>query len=119
MTYASEADRALLPACCMDFHIDAEHLIFPERMPPEGQEFVRAIGLYDQSLSYLQAAATEQVGADGKKTVYIRHRCQHLQDDGKCGIYASRPKICKTYSCSVRSDCACKGRGPRPGGGLV
>lgn len=28
----------------------------------------------------------------------INNRCTHLQDGGKCGIYAKRPQICREHS---------------------
>lgn len=28
----------------------------------------------------------------------IAARCQHLQSDGRCGIYATRPNACREYS---------------------
>ena len=28
----------------------------------------------------------------------IRGHCEHLQTDGACGIYATRPQVCRDYS---------------------
>lgn len=28
----------------------------------------------------------------------INHPCTHLQDDGRCGIYETRPQLCRDYS---------------------
>jgi hypothetical protein len=28
----------------------------------------------------------------------VRGRCEHLQRDGRCGIYAQRPQVCRDYS---------------------
>lgn len=28
----------------------------------------------------------------------INNKCTHLQPDGRCGIYASRPQICREYT---------------------
>lgn len=28
----------------------------------------------------------------------ILNRCKHLQDDNRCGIYETRPRICRSYS---------------------
>lgn len=47
--------------------------------------------------------------ADGQ--VEIRHRCQHLADDGRCRIYSTRPTICRDYDCGKRRDCTCGGAG--------
>jgi len=96
-----------LPACCLDIDINTIDLVFPERMSVEGQEFVMAHGLSDETLTNLFANAIDLGG--GK--VKIFHRCMQLQDDGSCAIYASRPKICAEFDCSTRTDCACKGTG--------
>lgn len=37
--------------------------------------------------------------------VRVKHRCQHLQSDRSCGIYDSRPAICREFSCALRDDC--------------
>ena len=96
-----------LPTCCMDMDIELIHLAFPERMSVDGQEFIMAHGLNDEAIGGLSANAIDL--GDGK--IKIFHRCKQLQDDGSCGIYASRPKICKEFDCSTRTDCACKGSG--------
>jgi len=39
--------------------------------------------------------------------VQIDTRCRHLGDDNKCGIYETRPPMCRTYSektCEVNAD---------------
>ena len=39
--------------------------------------------------------------------VQFETRCRHLQDDNKCGIYETRPQICREYSeesCEVNAD---------------
>lgn len=28
----------------------------------------------------------------------INNRCRHLHDDGRCGIYATRPQVCRDHS---------------------
>ena len=93
------------PACCQDMDIQVMDLLFPERMSLEGQEFVKAHGVLDVPLSSLPMLDM------GDGMVKIFHRCQHLQEDGKCAIYARRPVICRDYECSRRPDCACHGTG--------
>ena len=96
-----------LPKCCGDFHINFLDLIFPERLPAEGKEFLDIHGIWEIPLRDLLKDAVN----NGDGTVEVYHRCDMLRDDGLCSIYANRPKICKDYDCSVRKDCACKGKG--------
>jgi Fe-S-cluster containining protein len=35
---------------------------------------------------------------DGTWYLLVHTRCQHLQDDNRCGIYATRPQICRDYT---------------------
>lgn len=35
---------------------------------------------------------------DGVWYLMIHNRCDHLQDDNRCGIYETRPQICRDYS---------------------
>lgn len=96
-----------LPACCMDLEIQLIDLLFPERLPAAGLEFVKAHGLDQVPLGQLQLAATDL----GNGSVHIKHRCAQLGDDGLCQIYANRPEICRQFDCHQRSDCECKGHG--------
>lgn len=44
---------------------------------------------------------------DDDWVVQFETRCRHLLDDNKCGIYETRPHICREYSektCEVNSD---------------
>lgn len=97
-------------ACCRDMDITLEHLLHPERMGPDGQEFVEAHGLKWTTLHELQ----EGIDDLGNGLVKIQHKCQHLTDDGKCDIYATRPKICREFDCARRDDCDCGGNCVRP-----
>ena len=39
--------------------------------------------------------------------IQFETRCQHLQDDNRCGIYATRPPVCREFdarSCEVNAD---------------
>ena len=96
-----------LPKCCVDFHINPLDLIFPERLPEDGKEFLDAHDIWDIPLRDLLKDSV--MNADGSIEVY--HRCDKLGDGGLCRIYANRPKICRDYDCSTRKDCACKGKG--------
>lgn len=90
--------------CCVDIDIDPLDLLFPERMSPEGQEFVRAHGLDDALLIDLRTGA--KLMPNG--FVKLQHRCQQLDEIGHCRIYEFRPKICREYNCSTRTgDATC------------
>jgi Fe-S-cluster containining protein len=95
------------PKCCMDMDIDPLDLIFPERLSPEGKEFIEAHGIFEIPLRDLLSDAENL----GNGMLKIRHRCDMLNDDGLCRIYETRPKICRDFDCSTRTDCACKGKG--------
>lgn len=44
---------------------------------------------------------------DDEWMVQFEARCQHYHDDHKCGIYATRPQICREYdetSCEINAD---------------
>jgi len=45
--------------------------------------------------------------SDDEWVVQFETRCRHLQSDNKCGIYETRPHICREYSeesCEVNAD---------------
>ena len=102
-----EAVKPKLPRCCLDMDIQLIDLVFPARMPRAGQEFVEAHGMSQVTLEELQAGALSL----GDGVVRIKHRCQHLADDGSCRIYERRPMLCREFDCSKRNDCACTGTG--------
>lgn len=39
---------------------------------------------------------------EGSLYLIVHTQCKHLQDDNRCGIYETRPEICREYS---TSDC--------------
>ena len=96
-----------LPSCCLDMDIRLVDLAFLHLLSPDGKEFVDAHGLSEETIDKLFAKAIDM--GDGK--VKIFHRCAQLLDNGKCAIYEHRPKICRDFDCSTRSDCACMGEG--------
>lgn len=97
----------LLPKCCQDLEIDPLHLVFPELLDRDGLEFATIRGLYSMNLKELQQGAILKPNGQ----VRIQHRCQHLLSTGKCGIYDTRPQICRKFDCATRVDCACRGLG--------
>lgn len=108
-----------LPACCLDFQIELRQLLFPETLDAAGWEFLQAHGLDRVTLVELQGRSRDLgIATNGERRIEIKHRCAQLQDDGRCGIYATRPQICRDYDCSRRNDCACNGNGFIPVGDL-
>ncbi len=89
-------------ACCNDLDIRPIDLLLPHLLDADGQAFVKAHGLDRVTLLELQTDAALQ--ANG--TVKIKHRCAQLTKDNRCGIYATRPKICREFSCATRVDCS-------------
>jgi len=104
-----------LPACCLDLELEPLLIVCPERLDADSWEFVQAHGLDGMTLADLQRRST--LMDNGK--VRIKHRCAQLRDDGLCGIYATRPAICRAFDCATRVDCACNGAGFIAVGDLV
>jgi Fe-S-cluster containining protein len=91
----------------MDMDIALIDLVFPERMSDDGREFCEVHGINNETIESLFLNAIDL----NNGFVKIFHRCNKLQDDGQCSIYLTRPKICRDFDCSKRTDCACKGTG--------
>lgn len=87
--------------CCEDFNINPLHLVMPHLMGPDGREFVEAHGIDLETLSELRAGAVLMDNGEVK----IKHRCEQLTDDGLCGIYDARPKICRDFDCRLKTEC--------------
>ena len=101
------SEEFALPMCCQDLDIDPILLFFPEKMDEDGREFVEAHGLDGATWRQLRKGAMDM----GNGKVKLKHRCQQLLDNGRCGIYETRPKMCRDFECRTRSDCACHGSG--------
>ena len=109
---------ASLPACCMDLDIDVMDFLFPDRLNPEGREFVDAH--WPEGVAWMDTVQLLRAGQYmGAGIVKLKHRCAQLQDDGRCGIYATRPAICRAFDCATRHDCACQGAGELAQSGVV
>lgn len=37
---------------------------------------------------------------DGTLLLFVNGQCPHLNEDGLCGIYETRPQICREWDCS-------------------
>src|SRR5687767_13161960 len=49
-------------------------------------EYIRWFLLHDQATVFVE---------DGTWYLLVHTRCKHLQTDNRCGIYATRPQICR------------------------
>lgn len=84
----------LKPGECLCDHCSAKcckYFALPIETPTTRQDFdyLRWYLLHD--------AAT--VFVEGENWYLLVHtRCKHLQDDNRCGIYHTRPNICREYS---------------------
>jgi hypothetical protein len=47
---------------------------------------------------YVMHGETSVFCEDGQWYLMVHNKCDHLQDDHRCGIYHQRPQICREYS---------------------
>jgi Fe-S-cluster containining protein len=52
-------------------------------------DFVRWFLLHDRASAFVE---------DGTWYLLVNTRCKHLQEDNRCGIYQTRPQICREYT---------------------
>jgi Fe-S-cluster containining protein len=52
-------------------------------------EYIRWFLLHDHATVFVE---------DGTWYLLVHTTCKHLQTDNRCGIYATRPQICRDYS---------------------
>ncbi len=52
-------------------------------------EYIRWYLLHDRATVFTE---------DGQWYLLVHTTCKHLQPDNRCGIYATRPQICREYS---------------------
>lgn len=58
----------------------------------------RSMAEFDQLLWQLAHRNVQAYKDEGHWYLVFNTVCTHLQDDGRCGIYADRPQICRDYS---------------------
>jgi Fe-S-cluster containining protein len=56
---------------------------------------------------YLLHENTHVFVESGKWYLQIWNKCTHLQPDNKCGIYETRPEICREYGTSDKGQVNC------------
>lgn len=100
MSGTGDSGRPYCSKCCRDLDIAPLELLFPELyLDTDGQYFLKVHGLSDMSLRELRSIS--EVLDAGK--IKIRHACNQLTDEGLCGIYDARPKLCREYRCETRN----------------
>ncbi len=70
--------------CCRYFAL-------PIETPTEWQDFdfIRWYLLHERASVFVEEACWY---------LLVHTKCRHLRDDNRCGIYATRPQICRDYS---------------------
>ena len=67
------------------------HIALPIEKPTERSDF-------DDIRWYLLHGGVTVFVEDGEWFIHIETACRHLQADFRCGIYATRPQICRDYT---------------------
>src|SRR5437868_14214975 len=70
--------------CCRYFALPLD-----EPTDEEDFEFIRWFLLHDQAAVFVE---------EGTWYLLVHTQCKHLQPDNRCGIYHTRPKVCRDYS---------------------
>ena len=70
--------------CCRYFALPID-----EPNDLEDYEFIRWFLLHDHATVFVE---------DGTWYLLVHTPCKHLQADNRCGIYTTRPQICRDYS---------------------
>jgi uncharacterized protein len=52
---------------------------------------------FDHLLWQVSHAGVEVYRDEGEWYLLFQGRCEHIQEDGRCGIYETRPQICRDY----------------------
>lgn len=58
----------------------------------------RSMEAFDLLLWQVSHFGTQVYKDGGGWFLLVNNRCRHLQHDGRCGIYATRPQICRDHS---------------------
>jgi uncharacterized protein len=70
--------------CCRYFALPLD-----EPADQEDFEFIRWFLLHDQATVFTE---------EGTWYLLVHTTCKHLQPDNRCGIYNTRPQVCRDYS---------------------
>ncbi len=53
---------------------------------------------FDHLLWQVSHQGVELYRDEGDWYLMFRGECEHIEDDGRCGIYETRPQICRNYN---------------------
>ncbi|HVC97811.1 MAG TPA: YkgJ family cysteine cluster protein [Pirellulales bacterium] len=84
----------LPPGDCLCNHCTAKcckYFALPIETPTTRQDFdyIRWYLLHGEATVFIE---------DGDWYLLVHTRCKHLQSDNRCGIYETRPQICRDYT---------------------
>jgi Fe-S-cluster containining protein len=83
-------------ACCSNFMLYGDGAS-PTFWKDSWQEDAIA-DLEAKGLPFYPARIVQEfTSADGRVYVTVEYDCPELEDDGRCGIYADRPSLCRRY----------------------
>lgn len=79
--------------CALPIRVDEneyKEFIFSGLLPPDHLEFLEVTGRFH---GYWVLNENDRI------VVYSPVKCIHLTDEGLCGIYMDRPRVCQVYIC--------------------
>ncbi len=82
--------RDVTPLCAKCSALCCRQLAMPLDVPESANDF-------DNIRWYLMHENVHVFVEDGEWYIAFATRCKHLQDDNRCGVYETRPRICRTY----------------------
>lgn len=93
-------------SCCSDFGLFASDGSLAATFWKTSWREDAADFLAERGLPYTpDRIASEHVADDGEIYVAVGYRCAHLLPNGLCGIYATRPDICRTFTPGTNKLC--------------
>jgi Fe-S-cluster containining protein len=83
--------EAVTPLCAKCAALCCRQIALPLDNPESAND-------YDNIRWYLMHENVHVFVEEGQWYVAFATRCKHLQDDNLCGIYETRPRICRDYT---------------------
>lgn len=99
-------------ACCqnVNLHVKGESITFWEvSWRSDSKREMRERGLP----FFASSVRSRHKDEDGSDYVTLWFDCPKLQPDGRCGIYADRPRLCRTYLPGQDDLCVMTNMAPR------
>ncbi len=88
---AASSPEAVTPLCAKCAALCCRQLALPIDNPETAND-------YDNVRWYLMHEGVHVFVEDGQWYIAFATRCKHLRDDNLCGVYETRPRICRTYT---------------------